>query len=80
MIITGIQKSGLVLIRGLRIHESQLMRHVPNAPWQYSKHQTRAEEVERCLDEGLKPTYHFSIFNEYRIRAYTAPVLIRTPS
>ena len=35
----------------------------PNPFWQYSKRQTRGEEIEKCLDEGLEPTYHFSIFN-----------------
>ena len=27
-----------------------------------SKHQTRGEEIEKCLDGGLEPTYYFSIF------------------
>ena len=35
----------------------------PNPSRQYSKRQTRGEEIEKCLDEGLEPTYHFSIFN-----------------
>ena len=39
------------------------MRNLPNPPWQYNKRQTRVEEIEKCLDEGLEPTYHFSIFN-----------------
>ena len=30
---------------------------------QYSKRQTRAQEIEKCLDEGLEPTYYFSIFS-----------------
>ena len=28
----------------------------------YSKRQTRAEEIEKCQDEGLEPTYYLSIF------------------
>ena len=36
--------------------------NLPN-PWQYSKRQTRAQEIEKCLDEALEPIYHFSIFN-----------------
>ena len=39
------------------------MRNLPNLPWQYSKRHTRAQETEKCLDEGLEPTYSFSIFN-----------------
>ena len=30
-------------------------------PWKYSKCQTRAEDIEKCLDEGLDPTYYSSI-------------------
>ena len=30
---------------------------------QYSKGQTRGEEIEKCVDEGLEPTYYFSIFD-----------------
>ena len=33
-----------------------------NPSQQYSKCQNRGEEIEKCLDEGLEPTYHFSIF------------------
>ena len=29
----------------------------------YSKRQTRGEGIEKCLDEGLEPTYHSNIFN-----------------
>ena len=43
-------------------HGSQLMHNLPNSPRQYNKHQTRVEEIEKCLDEGLEPTYCFSIF------------------
>ena len=39
------------------------LRLVPNPSCQYSKRQTRGEEIEKCLDEGLEPTYYFSIFN-----------------
>ena len=35
----------------------------PNPSRQYSKCQTRGEAIEKCLDEGLEPTYYFSIFN-----------------
>ena len=31
---------------------------------QYSKRQTRGEEIEKCLDGGLEPSYYFSIFND----------------
>ena len=34
-----------------------------NPSRQYSKRQTRDEEIEKCLDEALEPTYYFSIFN-----------------
>ena len=27
-----------------------------------SNRQTRGEEIEKCLDGGLEPTYYFSIF------------------
>jgi len=38
---------------------SQLMHNILNPPQHYSKHQTRAEEIEMILDEGLEPTYHY---------------------
>ena len=38
------------------------MHNVLNPLWQYSKRQTRAEEIERCLDEDLEPTYYSGIF------------------
>ena len=53
----------MALIIGLRIHGSQLMCSLPNPIQQYSKHQTTAEAIEECLDEGLEPTYYFSIFS-----------------
>ena len=37
----------------------------PNPSRQYSKRQTRGEEIEKCLDEGLEPTYYFSIFRAH---------------
>ena len=40
---------------------------IPNPSRQYSKRQTRGEEIEKCLDEGLEPTYYFSIFNICKI-------------
>ena len=40
----------------------RVMQIFQNPPWQYSKHQTRAVEIEKCLDEGLETTYYFSIF------------------
>ena len=45
------------------VSSSQLMQNLSNRPWQYSKRKTRGEEIEKCLDEGLEPTYYFSIFN-----------------
>ena len=36
----------------------------PNPSRQHSKQQTRGEEIEKCLDEGLEPTYYFSILSE----------------
>ena len=39
------------------------MPNLPNTHQQYSKRQTRADQVEKCLDEGLEPTYYLSIFN-----------------
>ena len=53
MLFTGIRNSGLVLIIGSKILGSQLMRNVLNLPRQYSKHQTKAEEIEKCLDESF---------------------------
>ena len=38
------------------------MQNLLNPPQQYSKRQTRGEEIEKCLDGGLEPTDHFSIF------------------
>ena len=35
----------------------------PNPSLQYSKCQTRCEEIEKCLDGGSEPTYYFSIFD-----------------
>ena len=36
-------------------------------PWQHSKLQIKAEEIEKCLDEGLKPIYYFSIFSTHTV-------------
>ena len=41
------------------------MRNLPNPPWRYSKLKTRAEELEKCLNEGLEPTYYFNIFRHH---------------
>ena len=38
------------------------MRNLSNPSQQCSKCQTRAEEIEKCLDDGLEPTNYFSIF------------------
>ena len=58
----GIQNSGLVPTVGARIHRNQVIRNLLNPSQQYSKCQTRGEEIEKCLDEGLEQTYYFSIF------------------
>ena len=34
------------------------MRNLPNPQWQYSKRQTRADQIGKFLDEGLELTYH----------------------
>jgi len=39
------------------------MCNLANPPQQYSKRQTRAEEIEKCPDEGLEPNHHSSIFD-----------------
>ena len=39
------------------------MCNLPDPPWQYSKHQTTADEIGKCLDEGLEPTCYSSIFS-----------------
>jgi len=39
------------------------MQNLLNSAQQYDKPQTRPKEIKKCLDEGLEPTYHFSIFN-----------------
>ena len=41
--------SGLALARCFKINKSQLVRNLPNPNWQYSKYQTRAKEIEKCL-------------------------------
>ena len=56
----GFQNSGLTHIVGSR---TKLMQNLPNLPWQYSRCQTKGEEIEKCLEEGLGPTYHFSTFS-----------------
>ena len=43
--------------------------HLLNLPLQYSLHQTRDEEIKKCLDEGL--TYYFSTFNFMTVRNQT---------
>ena len=48
----------LAHIMGSRTHGSQLMHNILNPPQQYSKRQTRADEIEKCQNEGLEPTYH----------------------
>ena len=40
----------------------------PNFSRQYSKRQTRCEEIEKCLDEGLEPIYYFSIFSTAQLK------------
>ena len=35
---------------------------LPNPSQQCSKHQTRGEDIEKSLNEGLEPTYYSSIF------------------
>ena len=58
----GIQKSGHALITGSRMPGSLLMHNLWNPPWQYSKYQTRAEQIKKCLYEGLESTYHSDTF------------------
>ena len=48
------------------------MGNLPNPPRQYSKRQTRVDEIEKCLDEGLEPTYHFSIFKAAHLTSMTS--------
>ena len=50
-----------MLIVGSKIHE-KLRKNLLNPPWKYSKHQTRAEKIQKCLDEGIEATYYFSVF------------------
>ena len=38
-------------------------RIFPNPSRQYSKRQTRGEEIKKCLDGVFEPTYYFSIFS-----------------
>lgn len=58
----GIQISGLALTTDFRINRSHMMQNFLNPPRQFGKHQTRAEQIEKCLVESLEPTYHLSIF------------------
>ena len=53
-LFTDIQNSGLTVVSCCGIFS--------NPSRQYSKRQTRGEEIEKCLDGGLEPTYYFSIF------------------
>ena len=62
-LFNGIQKSGLELIIGSGIQRSQLMCNLLGTSQQYSKHQTRAEEIEKFLDKGLDSLYHCSVIN-----------------
>ena len=39
------------------------MRNLPNPPRQDGKRQTRADGIGECLEEGLEPTYYFSVFS-----------------
>ena len=41
----------------------------PNPSRQCSKRQTRGESIEKCLDEGLEPTYYLSIFRIHTIKS-----------
>ena len=42
-----------------------------NPPQHYSKCLTRADQIGKCLDEGLEPTYYLSIFaNAHNRRIY----------
>ena len=59
------QESSLALTINLRICRSHLMRNLPNLLYQYNKCQTRAQKIEKCPDESLELTYHFSIFTSY---------------
>ena len=34
----------------------------PIPSWQYSKRQTRGEDIKKYLDGGLEPTYYLNIF------------------
>ena len=65
------------------------MRYLPIPPQQYSKRQTRGEEVETCLDEGLEPTYYLvflvfyfvlEAFGPLRISLIGPRILVRYPS
>ena len=40
---------------------------LPNPSWQYDKRQIRVDEIENCLNEGLKSTYHFTILIDRQI-------------
>ena len=59
-IFIDIQNSGLAHFIGSRTDADVRSSKVFHS-WHYSKRQTRDHEVGRCLDEGLEPTYHFSI-------------------
>jgi len=60
-----IQNSGLAHIVGLSSQGSQLLRNLPES--------FSAEEIGKCLDEGLEPTYYFSIFS-YSLTAAPIPL------
>jgi len=61
ILFIGINNSGLKLIIGSRTHKSQFL----NPPKQRSRCQSRDKEIEKCMDEGLKPTSYSSIFNSW---------------
>ena len=51
-----------------RFEDSTCVSNHWNPPWQYNKHQTTVEELEKCLDESVELTYYFGIFDDRQKR------------
>ena len=65
-------------IIGLSSQGGQVSRNLPYPSWQYSKRQTRGEEIEKCLEGGLEPTYYYSIFRKTHMKTHMYNSLIST--
>ena len=49
-------------IIGSRFHSSRQLRNLAESSLPYDTRHIRADEIGKCLDEGLEQTYFFSIY------------------